>query len=119
MLNKTKEDFNQTAGIGAKFYFENKIEYKAIPMYYLKDCNLSLKGKGLLTIIYSLPEDWEYSMKGLAKITRLTEKQLRPLINELIENKYLRRDKKQNIKNKQFYYEYWIFIEPYIGEFEI
>ena len=119
MLNKTKEDFNQVSGIGATFYFKNKIEYKAIPTYYLKDKLLSIKAKGLLSIIYSLPEDWEYSMKGLAKISNLTEKQLRPILNELIEKKYIRRDKKQEKISKKFYYEYWIFIEPYFEEFEI
>ncbi len=99
-----------TAGT-AKFYFNNQIPYAAIPKYYLKDYNLSLKAKGLLTIIYSLPEEWEYNMKGLARIANISIKSLRPIIQELEKNEYIERQRKQDLKGR-FYYEYFINIEP-------
>lgn len=104
------KDFNE-AGT-AKFYFTNQIPYAAIPKYYLKDIRLSLKAKGLLTIIYSLPEEWEYNMKGLCRITETTPKVIRPIMKELEMGGYIQRTRKQDLKGR-FYYEYWITIEPY------
>lgn len=95
----------------AQFMFKNKIEYAAIPKSYLKDKNLSIKAKGLLTIIYTLPEEWQYNMKGLQKISNLTEKTLRNLIAELEKNNYIHRAKNQDKKGR-FYYTYLVFVEP-------
>ena len=38
--------------------------------YHLRDRSLSLKAKGLLSLMLSLPEDWDYTMKGLARICK-------------------------------------------------
>lgn len=93
----------------ATFYFKNQIPYTAIPKEYLKDKKLSLKAKGLLTIMYSMPEEWEYNMKGLSKITGTSIKSIRNIIKELEENYYLFRRRRQN-KKGQFYYEYIVDI---------
>jgi len=37
--------------------------------YHLRDKNLSLKAKGLLSQMLSLPEDWDYTLAGLARIS--------------------------------------------------
>lgn len=108
--NQMEKDLNEAGS--AKFYFTNDIPYAAIPKHYLMDVRLSLKGKGLLTIMYSLPEKWEYNMKGLARICKLSIKALRPTIKELETAGYVTRFRKQDLKGR-FYYEYFITIEPY------
>lgn len=108
--NQMEKDFNEAGS--AKFYFTNDIPYAAIPKYYLMDPRLTLKGKGLLTIIYSLPEKWQYNMKGLARICNSSIKALRPIIKELEIGGYVNRSRKQDLKGR-FYYEYFITIEPY------
>ena len=94
----------------ATFFFKNEIPYAAIPKEYLKDKNLSLKAKGLLTIIYTIPEKWEYNMNGLAKITGKSLKVIRPILAELERNYYISRERKQDEKGR-FYYEYIIDIK--------
>ena len=94
----------------AQFLFKNKIEYAAIPKEYLKDKELSIKAKGLLTIIYTLPEEWDYNMKGLQKISGLTEKSLRTIIHEIEEAGYIT-IKQMRDKTGRFIYSYWIFTE--------
>lgn len=43
-------------------------DYTIINNYLCKDRRLSLKGKGLLTVMLSLPEDWDYTIRGLSAI---------------------------------------------------
>lgn len=107
---RTKNDINLNGS--ANFYYKAEIPYSAIPKHYLTNKKLSLKAKGLLTILYALPDKWDYSMKGLAKINNISIKSLRPIINELIETGYIDRQRK-NDKKGRFYYEYCIQIEPY------
>lgn len=94
-----------------QFMFKNKIEYAVVPKEYLKNKNLSLKAKGLLTIIYSLPEDWNYNIKGLVKITGKTEKQITNTIKEL-ENKHYIYKFRSRTKNGKFKWHYMVFVEP-------
>lgn len=94
----------------AQFLFKNKIEYAAIPKEYLKDKNLSIKAKGLLTIIYTLPDEWDYNMKGLQKVSNLTEKTTRNLIKEIEEAGYIHISKSQDKKGR-FKYTYIVFPE--------
>lgn len=83
----------------------------AYQKYYLKDKKLSMKAKGLLTIIYSLPDEWDYNMKGLSNITALSLKQLRTILKELEFFRYIERQRSQDEKGR-FIYNYYIWIEP-------
>ena len=94
----------------AQFLFKNKMEYTTIPKEYLRDKNLSIKAKGLLTIIYSLPDEWEYSIKGLAKTANLTEKTLSNILREIIEEGYIWRDQLKDSRGR-FYYTYLVHYE--------
>ena len=53
---------------------------------FLKDKNLSNKAKGVLAMILSLPDSWDFSIKGMVKITKDGEASLRAAINEMKEN---------------------------------
>ena len=55
---------------------------------FLKDKNLSNKAKGVLAMILSLPDSWDFSIKGMVKITKDGEASLRAAINEMKENGY-------------------------------
>lgn len=59
--------------------------------YHLRDPLLSLKAKGLLTQMLTLPDDWNYSVAGLAYINREGVKAIRSAIRELEQAGYLRR----------------------------
>ena len=53
----------------AKFTIEKNKNYTVMSNYHLRDKNLSYKAKGLLSFMLSLPETWDYSMKGLEAIS--------------------------------------------------
>ena len=54
----------------AVFRIEKTRDYTVMSNYHLRDRSLSLKAKGLLSLMLSLPEDWDYTMKGLARICK-------------------------------------------------
>ena len=68
-----------------------KGNYTMVPNTYLRDKTLSLKAKGLMTLIVSLPENWEFSVRGLAEICRECKDTVRAVILELEQAGYLRR----------------------------
>ena len=54
----------------AVFRIERTRDYTVMSNHHLRDKALSLKSKGLLSMMLSLPEDWNYTTRGLAKIWR-------------------------------------------------
>mgnify|MGYP000390538237 CR=1 FL=1 len=54
----------------AVFRIEKTRDYTVMSNYHLQDWSLSLKAKGLLSLMLSLPENWDYTMKGLARICK-------------------------------------------------
>ena len=52
------------------FKIEKNDNYTVMSNYHLRDKNLSYKAKGLLSFMLSLPEDWDYSLAGLCKISK-------------------------------------------------
>lgn len=86
--------------------------YTVMSNYHLQDKNLSFKAKGLLSCMLSLPDDWNYSVRGLASISKEGIKAINSILKELEENYYLKRERKQE-NNGRFYYEYNIYETPY------
>lgn len=64
--------------------------YTVMSNYHLRDKRLSLKAIGLLSLMLSLPEDWNYSLAGLAAITKDGIAAIRAALNELTECGYIR-----------------------------
>ena len=60
----------------------------------------------------SLPEDWDYSIKGLVLISKENSKAIRSILKELEENGYLIRERK-HLDNGKFTYDYLIYELPY------
>ena len=54
----------------AVFRVEKTRDYTVMANHHLKNKNLSLKAKGLLSVMLSLPDNWDYTLKGLSLINR-------------------------------------------------
>ena len=68
-------------------------DFTIMSNYHFQDKGLSLKAKGLLSMMLSLPEDWDYSIKGLATLSSDGETSVRTGLQELEEHGYLIRSK--------------------------
>ena len=86
--------------------------YTVMSNYHFKDRRLSLKAKGLLSLMLSLPDNWDFSMMGLTSICIESRDTIRKIINELKINKYLKVAENRD-ENGRFYYEYIIYEKPY------
>lgn len=93
------------------FRIEKTKDYSVISNHHLKDKNLSLKAKGLLSMMLSLPDNWDYSVEGLVAICKESKTAIQSILKELEDFKYLKRNRLQNDKG-QFEYEYNIFEIP-------
>ena len=95
----------------AIFRVNKNKNYTVMSNYHLKDANMSFKAKGLLSMMLSLPDDWDYSIKGIVSISKENKTSIQSTLKELEENKYLKRTKNQNEKG-QFEYIYDIYEKP-------
>lgn len=93
--------------------FKNK-NYTVMSNTHLRDKNLSLKAKGLLSVMLSLPDNWNYSIAGLVAICKENETAIKSALNELKENGYLIVNKLKPSKatKGKIGYEYLIFETP-------
>lgn len=89
--------------------------YTVINNHLLKNTDLSLKAKGLLCLMFSLPEDWNFSTKGLTSIVKDGERSVRGALKELEDNRYLIRKPIHDGKHITDW-EYRIFEMPYSQE---
>lgn len=88
-------------------------DYTTISNIHLRDKSLSLKAKGLLSMVLSLPEDWNYSISGLVSLVREGEFAVKSVLKELKEHKYLLiRKIMPNSETKTLTYEYIFFESP-------
>ena len=97
----------------AEIFRINKTKnYTVMSNHHLQDKNLSYKAKGLLSYMLSLPNDWDYSVRGIVASSKEGIKSINSILKELEENNYLIRARKQE-NNGRFYYEYSIYETPY------
>ena len=73
------------------FRVEKNKDYTVMSNYHLRDKNLSLKAKGLLSQMLSLPEDWDYTLSGLCCINKESKDAIRTAVNELERAGYITR----------------------------
>lgn len=93
------------------FKIEKNKNYTIMSNYHLRDRNLTLKAKGLLSFMLSLPEDWDYSLNGLCAVCKEGIDAIRSTLKELKENNYLIVERKRNEKGL-FEYNYLIYEQP-------
>lgn len=94
------------------FRIPKQNNYTVMSNYHLKDSALSLKAKGLLSQMLSLPDNWDYTLKGLAKINKESIDAIRTAIWELEKCGYISRKKVQDTNGKFSGVEYIIHEEP-------
>ena len=90
--------------------------YTRVSNYYLRDNSLSFKAKGLLTLMLSLPEDWDYTISGLAQFTADGRVSIASTICELEERGYVRRSQTRGENGAFAQNEYWIYEMPQTSE---
>ena len=96
----------------AVFRIEKTRDYTVMSNYHLRDRLLSLKAKGLLSLMLSLPEDWDYTMKGLARICKDGIDSISGGIRELETHGYLVRARVRNENGQLGSIEYTILEQP-------
>ena len=96
----------------AVFRVERNQNYTVMSNYHLRDKNLSLKAKGLLSQMLSLPEDWDYTLAGLARINCEGRDAIRAAVGELEKAGYVTRSRVRNEKGHLQGTEYVIREQP-------
>lgn len=96
----------------AVFRVERTRDYTIMSNYHLRDKRLSLKAKGLLSQMLSLPEDWDYTLTGLACINKESKDAIRSAVNELENGGYIKRHQKVDKSGKFSGNEYVIYERP-------
>lgn len=86
-------------------------DYTVMSNHHFKDKRLSLKAKGLLSQMLSLPDDWDYTVDGLCYINKESRTSLQSALKELEECGYLIRTRVQDSLGR-FDYDYDIFEHP-------
>lgn len=91
--------------------------YTVMSNHHLRNKELSLKAKGLISLMLSLPPDWDYSVAGLVAICKESHTSVRSALKELEEQNYLIRERKNSEKG-YFVYEYTLYEvpEPHTGK---
>ena len=96
----------------AVFRIEKTRDYTVMSNYHLRDRSLSLKAKGLLSLMLSLPENWDYTMKGLARICKDGIDSISGGIRELEAHGYLVRARIRGANGQLGSIEYTILEQP-------
>ena len=96
----------------AVFRIEKTRDYTVMSNYHLRDMSLSLKAKGLLSLMLSLPENWDYTMKGLARICKDGIDSISGGIRELEAHGYLIRSRVRSANEQLGSIEYTILEQP-------
>ena len=73
------------------FRIEKTKDFTVMSNHHLRNKTLSLKAKGLLSLMLSLPEDWDYTTKGLAQICKEGVDSISTALKELEKHGYLTR----------------------------
>ena len=94
------------------FRVERNRNYTVMSNYHLRDKRLSLKAKGLLSQMLSLPEDWDYTLGGLAQINREKIDAIRAAVRELEAAGYIIRSRERDAKGRLRGADYVIYEQP-------
>lgn len=99
--------------MGYKEFDIEKIKgFTMMPNHHLKNDKISLKAIGLYSKIISLPDDWDYSFKGLVSICKESDKAVRSAINELKEYGYIDIIEERTPEG-YFKYRYNVYLSPH------
>ena len=94
------------------FRVEKNKNFTIMSNTHLRDRRLSYKSKGLLSVILSLPPEWNYTIAGLAVISSDGKDSVRSAINELEKNGYILRFQKRDELGRMTINEYVVYEDP-------
>ena len=94
------------------FRVEKNKDFTVMSNCHLRDKRLSLRSKGLMSVMLSLPEEWDYTLRGLAIISREGIDAIRVSIKELEAAGYIERSRRRNEKGQLTDAEYVIHEKP-------
>ena len=100
----------------AVFRIEKNRDYTVMSNHHLRNTELSLKAKGLLSLMLSLPENWDYTTKGLARICKDGVDSICAGVRELEEQGYVIRERVRNSNGQLGAIEYTILEQPRLPE---
>ena len=96
----------------AVFRIEKTRDYTVMSNHHLRNTNLSLKAKGLLSLMLSLPDGWDYTTRGLACICKDGVDSICAGVRELEEQGYVIRERVRNSNGQLGAIEYTILEQP-------
>lgn len=96
----------------AVFRVEKTRDYTVMANHHLRNTELSLKAKGLLSLMLSLPENWDYTTKRLSLICKDGIDSINATVKELEAHGYITRRRIRNEKGQLTTTEYTIFEQP-------
>lgn len=96
---------------------EKTDNFTVMDNYHLRDMQLSLKARGLLSLMLSLPDDWDYSARGLACLCRDGVNSICSALKELEQAGYVVRSQRRNSRGKIVNIEYTVYeVPPQTGQ---
>ena len=96
----------------AKIRVERNKGYTVMSNYHLKDKTITLKSKGLLSMMLSLPDEWHYSTRGLAAICKEGVDAIGAALKELEKAGYIIRNQIRGERGRIVETEYVIYEQP-------
>ena len=96
----------------AVFRVEKTQNYTVMSNHHLRNADLTLKAKGLLSQMLSLPDTWDYTLAGLSVINRENVTAIRTAVQELEAAVYIVRRQTRDEKGKMAANEYIIYEQP-------
>lgn len=96
----------------AVFRIDKTRDYTVMSNHHLRNTELSLKAKGLLSLMLSLPKNWDYTTKRLAAICKDGIDSISSCIRELEKHGYIIRERMRNEKGQLTTIEYTILEQP-------
>ena len=91
------------------FHIKKTTDYTITANYHLRDKSLSLKAKGLLSQMLSLPEEWDYTLRGLTYINQEQIDAIRQAVHELERAGYIVRVRERDSRGRLRGAEYTIY----------
>ena len=95
------------------FRVEKNKGYAVMSNHHLRNHALSLKAKGLLSQMLSLPEDWDYTLQGLAQINKESIDAIREAVRELERAGYIKRSRERDERGCLRGTVYTIYEQPH------
>ena len=101
------------------FRVEGTKNFTVMSNHHLRDKTISLKAKGLLSQMLSLPNDWDYTLRGLAAINKESIDAVRTAVHELEAAGYVVRSRIRDERGQLRGCDYFVYEYPHIEDSDV